>query len=135
MCQVLEETFENGQKSNTKLVISRPESDRVTQLDIWRVRGEGLGGWVDGWVARWMPQSGDKGVGMVRIGPHPPPGQIITTDVLTEIWWRAGGQHTSATILPGEVWWRGLPPPPLPLPFPTHPRQALEEVYWGLVAR
>ena len=73
MCQVLEETFENGQKSNTKLVISRPESDRVTQLDIWRFRGEGLGGWVDGWVARWMPQSGDKGVGMVRIGPPPSP--------------------------------------------------------------
>ena len=43
----------------------------VTQLDIWRFRGEGLGGWVDGWVARWMPQSGDKGVGMVRIGTPP----------------------------------------------------------------
>ena len=70
MCQVLGETSENGQKSNIKLVISRPESDSlVTQLDIWRFRGEGLGGWVDGWVAKWMPQSGDKAVGMVRIGP------------------------------------------------------------------
>ena len=37
---VLGETFENDQKPNLKLVISRPESDSlVTQLDIWRFKG------------------------------------------------------------------------------------------------
>ena len=55
MCQVLEETFENGQKSNTKLVISRPESDSlVTQVEI--------GGWLAGWLGEWLagwPALGD----------------------------------------------------------------------------
>ena len=49
MCQVLGETSENGQKSNPKLVISRPESDSlVTQVDIDGVGW--MGGWGPGWV-------------------------------------------------------------------------------------
>ena len=33
---------------------------------------------------------------------------------LQELCWRAGGQHSSASIVPGELCWRGLPPSPSP---------------------